>query len=503
MNVFVRFMQKADDALNPIVVKELRQAVRGRQLVILIMLYLIILVLSMSWYAITDLSGNINNLAKIFQMGKKAFEVLFSIVFFSSFIFVPAYTAIRTMKERTVQGVEMIFFSTLKPGRIIRGKLYAGMVITMILFSASMPFVTFTYFLRGIDIPTIVIIMFMGFCGVIFTIQISLVAACVSCNKVIRSLLSLASSGIALSVCVFIITQADDMFRNGIGSTVFTASFWYNFASMFVLFILITGFAYSLSVAAISPVSFNRSFGIRCFATFIWIAGAVMPWIGLDFDFMSGSDVLEMWFGFSLLILSLWLPAAASERDEYGFRIKSQIPKNSFKKISAFFLFTGSVNGILWILLLAALTFALAWVGKFNGISVSDKIIRVFLGFFLYSYCYTLTGFFIQRHLLNKRVPRQYTWALILLIFIIVQMLPLFFMIASGMANTGGNTFLGNIFVFGAESKAKQMAHIDFCFIWALIATISNVKLFLKQINCFVSAENYNIASQANPEKSA
>ncbi len=499
MNVFVKFMQKfmqkTDDSLNPIVVKELRQAVRGRQLVILIMLYLIILLLSMGWYTMTDLSGNINNLSQISQMGKKAFEVLFSIVLFSSLIFVPAYTAIRTIKEKTLQGVEMIFFSTLKPGRIIRGKLYAGMVITMILFSASMPFVSFTYFLRGIDIPTIIIIMLMGFCGVTFAIQLSLVAACVSCNKVIRSLLSLASSGIILSLCIFIIAQADTMHRSGIGSTVFTAGFWYNFASIFLLFLLITGFAHSLSVAAISPVSFNRSFVIRCFATVIWIAGAVIPWINLDFDFLSGSDFIEMWFGFSFLVLSLWLPAAASERDEYGLRIRSQIPKKLLKKIPAFFLFTGSVNGILWILLIGFLTFAGAWGGQFYAMHVSSKIIRIFSGFFLYSWCYSLTGFFIQRRLLNKKIPRQYTWALILLIFIFIQILPLFSMLASGMGDIGNNTFLGNIFVFAAESKSKQMAHINFCLIWAVIATISNTGLFLRQIKSFVPASNYNIAS--------
>jgi len=204
--------------------------------VILIMLYLIILLLSMGWYTMTDLSGNINNLSQISQMGKKAFEVLFSIVLFSSLIFVPAYTAIRTIKEKTVQGVEMIFFSTLKPGRIIRGKLYAGMVITMILFSASMPFVSFTYFLRGIDIPTIIIIMLMGFCGVTFAIQLSLVAACVSCNKVIRSLLSLASSCIILSLCIFIIAQADTMHRSGIGSTVFTGRFLGIILQVYLLF---------------------------------------------------------------------------------------------------------------------------------------------------------------------------------------------------------------------------------------------------------------------------
>ena len=51
--------------------------------------------------------------------------------------------------------VDLLFISTLKPRAIMAGKLQSAVILVLMVFSACAPFMTFTYLLRGLDMPTI------------------------------------------------------------------------------------------------------------------------------------------------------------------------------------------------------------------------------------------------------------------------------------------------------------------------------------------------------------
>ena len=62
-------------------------------------------------------------------------------------LFVPAYTSIRLAFERDTN-VDLLFVTTIKPSAIVWGKMFAALTITVLIFSACMPFMVFTYWLR-------------------------------------------------------------------------------------------------------------------------------------------------------------------------------------------------------------------------------------------------------------------------------------------------------------------------------------------------------------------
>jgi hypothetical protein len=46
------------------------------------------------------------------------------------------------------------FITTIRGRAVIRGKMLAAAIVTLLIYSACMPFMTFTYLLRGVDLPT-------------------------------------------------------------------------------------------------------------------------------------------------------------------------------------------------------------------------------------------------------------------------------------------------------------------------------------------------------------
>src|SRR5205823_4778714 len=83
-------------------------------------------------------------------------SILQGILLFTCLLFIPAYTGIRLAAERSDINVDLLFISTLRPRAIVRGKFVAALVLAVLIFSACTPFMTFSYLLRGLDVPSVV-----------------------------------------------------------------------------------------------------------------------------------------------------------------------------------------------------------------------------------------------------------------------------------------------------------------------------------------------------------
>src|SRR6185295_17316331 len=80
---------------------------------------------------------------------------------------------------------------TIKPRAIISGKIFAALMITVLIFSACMPFMVFTYWLRGIDLPSI-FVMF-SFLVVVVAVHLATFIASFGVNRVFKILLGVAA----------------------------------------------------------------------------------------------------------------------------------------------------------------------------------------------------------------------------------------------------------------------------------------------------------------------
>ena len=120
MSRFEDLLGRLADRLNPIVVKELRQAVRGRFLAGVLLFFLALQLLTLGVFLFTQDISSIG-LVGGESYGQQVFAFLASILFFATIVCVPVYAALRIYSERADDQMALFFLSTLDPHRIVLG----------------------------------------------------------------------------------------------------------------------------------------------------------------------------------------------------------------------------------------------------------------------------------------------------------------------------------------------------------------------------------------------
>ena len=144
-------IQKLRDLeLNPVLVKEVRQSVRSMQLLgVLVLLLLGLLASSLLFlgYQTIDLRDNST-------LGQ-GFFIMVMIILMVATAFTASAMFYRHYREREPSHYDLLYITTLTPGRIARGRYMAGVAMTSLVLSLGLPFLTLSYLLRGIEMSSI------------------------------------------------------------------------------------------------------------------------------------------------------------------------------------------------------------------------------------------------------------------------------------------------------------------------------------------------------------
>src|SRR5579875_2892241 len=216
---------KLDDLLNPIAVKELRQAVKSRIVVSALMLSLLVqlsvLLFTLSFSASHALvSSNL-------YAGREIFLILQGILLGTCMLLVPSYAGVRLAAEHSDTNVDLLFISTLRPRSIIAGKLQASVILILLIFSACAPFMTFTYLLRGIDIPSIVLILALDFLAVLLAAQGAIFLGAVPANMGLKLLLGLVGLSLLLELFGSAMGCSIALLEGGLETSLDSVEFWF------------------------------------------------------------------------------------------------------------------------------------------------------------------------------------------------------------------------------------------------------------------------------------
>ena len=423
--------EKINDKLNPIVVKELRQAVQGKFLIVVLICFLCLQLLTVALFLTNE------SAFESFNAGRNVCRVLLIILLATCLLFVPAYTGLRLASERADANVDLLFITTLRPRSIIWGKFFSGLILTILIYSACMPFMTFTYLLRGVDLLSIFILLALIFIVVAVGIQCAMLIGCVPTNRVFKVILGIGcfwcvvTFFIPLSVVMF---MPGGLLDSGIGSQLGSWEFWRVALGVLGGGAALITLCALLSTALISPLSANRALPIRIFITAVWLLtgiGAVIWSIGVN-------DLGPIWtWGFiHTLLFSIGLFVAVSERESLGQRVRQDIPRRRLPRLVAFLFYSGAASGVAWsslMIILTALPIA-AWISIFPY--MFDHVLEtlgslVALG--LYAFGYALGASVIRRRFLADRITCGYTWMIALVLFgITTTIIPLALFFLSG-----------------------------------------------------------------------
>ncbi|WP_254513771.1 hypothetical protein [Anatilimnocola floriformis] len=173
------------DRLNPILVKESRQAMKSRQFTITFTLLLIV-----GW--VYTLLFVLVNLPGVFYSPLGRFMLFgYYLILAVPLLIVVPYGAFRSLASELEDGTfELLSITALHSRQIILGKLGSSVLQMLVYYSALAPCIAFTYLLRGVDVMTIFFILLYSFYATLLLSVVSLALATVTRSRQWQVLLS-------------------------------------------------------------------------------------------------------------------------------------------------------------------------------------------------------------------------------------------------------------------------------------------------------------------------
>ncbi len=476
------FLNWREWEFNPIVIKELRQAVRSWAVTGMLLLFLTVLFIT----SLVFLVGQSFDVNENMQLGATMFSAFVVILAGASAFFIPLYVGVRVAAERQENNPDLLYVSTLSPFRIVLGKFLCGAYMAGLFFSACMPFMAFTNLLRGVDLPTVFFILAFLFLVVCAANMIAIFLACLPMSRPFKFLFIIYGFFQSFGIVGSLIGTSLLMMRSGVGAMMSGHDFWIGVATAGGIGLALTGLFFVLTVALISPPSANRALPVRIYLTAIWVLGGLLSlgWVVQTGD----GDRLFAWTFPTFAVMTFALIVTISNADQLSQRVRKTIPNTRLKRMLAFLFYNGAAGGLVWLSLLLTITYLVTrLVCETFPASVSVEYRNWLPTTTVYAFAYALTALLIHRKFLAKRPPKIAGLLAILLAgaWAIVPSIALFFINKLSWKSLEGIQ-LGNIFnIFSLRDYDQQMAHEFFACGWFVLMVLLSLKWFSRQVKNF------------------
>ncbi|MEM9587350.1 MAG: ABC transporter permease subunit, partial [Planctomycetota bacterium] len=148
------FCERFGDAVNPILIKETRQALKSRQFVVT---FSVLLIAAFGW----TVAGSLSMMPQIYDLPSAPRMLMgYYVVLAIPMLLVVPLAAYRSLEGEIDDGtLELLSITALSPWQIVLGKLASATLQMLMYFVALFPCVAYAYTLRGVDFPTTLLIM--------------------------------------------------------------------------------------------------------------------------------------------------------------------------------------------------------------------------------------------------------------------------------------------------------------------------------------------------------
>lgn len=317
-----RWAERIGDRLNPILVKEARQALKSRRFFATFSALLL-----MSWLiSLVGLAMTGPNIV-FGQYGPQFFIAYFGFLAFALLVIVP-YGAFRSLAvEQEERTYELLSITAMNPRQIVAGKLGSAIVQMFIYLSAISPCLAFTYLLRGIDLPTMLFVL--GW-TVLLSIGLSAIGLLLGTLALRRTMQALVSVGAIIGLMWgFIGAMA-------LASTVLFEEampfedlwFWQLNGGLFTAYLSTFALVFYAAVAQITFAFDNRSSRLRACMMVQYLSAAA--WAGWAWFGPAKADAALLW-AFTIASGIYWFVMGSmmtGEQPELSLRVRRGLPQS-------------------------------------------------------------------------------------------------------------------------------------------------------------------------------
>jgi len=354
---------KLSEWLNPILVKETRQALKSRQFAVT---FTLVLLCAWVWslFGVAMIGPGIRYAAEGMQM----FNGYFVILSFAVLVIVP-FSAFRSLASEREDGTfELLSVTTLRPRQIVSGKLCSAVLQMLVYFSAIAPCLGFTYMLRGIAFPVILCVMVVLFLVSIGLSIVGMLVATATQEKhwqIVLSVVLIFGLGYVFFMgCVAVISA---LTYGGVLIPMDDADFWIGNLGMLTGYLGYFALFYFATAAQLTFASNNRSTLLR--VVMLVQQATLVGWMGWGF-FQQGEIaylmVLLTVSGLHWYVMGAFL---SGEAGELSRRVKRQLPQSFLGRAFLTWFNPGPATGYLFavvnFLTIYGISLAALFVGEF------------------------------------------------------------------------------------------------------------------------------------------
>lgn len=381
-------LEKVGDRLNPILVKETRQALKSRQFTVTF-----VLLLAVAWgWSMVGLALAGPEVAYGAQQGQTLFAGYYVMLAACLLVIVP-FGAFRSLAaEQEERTYEMLCITTLTPAQIVSGKLGSAVLQMLIYLSAISPCLAFTYMLRGIDFPTILFIVFYTF---LTSLALSLLGLLVGTLTEVKHWQTVLSVLVVLGLLLAFWTSCRVTLQGVLdfGIAITEKAFWIALSAALTAYASYFALVFFATAAQLTFASDNRSTRLRIImlVQYLLFAG----WMGVAWG--ATVDLAELSLVFLTVVGLHWYVMGTlmiGESPDLSLRVRRRLPKSFLGRMFLTWFNPGpgtgyllAVGGMLSALALVALPCVMSFFVP-GGIRTPRMSAEVLLAYGVAGFCY-------------------------------------------------------------------------------------------------------------------
>jgi ABC-type transport system involved in cytochrome c biogenesis permease component len=352
--------EKIGDTFNPILIKETRQALKSRQFV---GTFSVLLIAAFAW----TVAGSLSLMPLIYTTPSAPRMLIgYYVVLAIPMLLVVPLAAYRSLEAEIDDGtLELLSITALSPWQIVLGKLASASLQMMLYLVALFPCVAYAYTLRGVDLPTLALMM-----AVLITAALALTIVALAFAPLARGRTGRIST---LLVVLMVLLLAEYLVGSGV---IYTILYGNPLTLGWTVYLLITSILLTVSIghllltvtaAQLTPESENRSSGVRWSILTLTILIFMFNAFSIEWLREDREQVLMVFFPSMFFLAGLWTFSGAlmaAESSSMTPRIQRELPGNLLSRALLLFFTPGPATGLVF----ACLGTLLVTAGLFAGL---------------------------------------------------------------------------------------------------------------------------------------
>lgn len=415
--ILARVFTGIGDRANPILVKEIRQALKSRFFIVsfsfmLAVCVAITLILLGSYDPQEPVWTGRGRAAGPILIGLSAIKICLG---FAAYFLVPTFAFYSVMHEVNRKTYELLMITTMKPRQIVLGKLLSAVLQLMLFYSAAIPFIATIYLLGGVDVFSLLLMIAWSFLGAVILSLWSVFVALAVRNRRARNfwyVLNIMLLGFVATMLttgllgIFIFEGITHMFRS-------LPRFWFAMGVALVLYALVFWHLLAIAISCTTFRSDNRTTRLRWLVLGTW---AITTAIFVAACIFFGNEP-EAWTVYAIILLFYLAIAGlifSSESNRLSLRVARGYPRSLLGRAWAGLMYPGGVRGFWFFVTMMALVFAVMSIGQvladfFSGTSYSGRENLFAYGLACYAVAYIGIPHAVLAFIFGRRLRGGYT----------------------------------------------------------------------------------------------